>query len=55
MSATANVTKLDYYEVLKVSRDASDGEIKTAYRKLAMQYHADRTPNDKAAETHFKE
>lgn len=55
MSATANVTKLDYYEVLSVSRDASDQELKTAYRKLAMQYHPDRNPDDPAAEEKFKE
>ncbi|NYF79740.1 molecular chaperone DnaJ [Granulicella arctica] len=53
--ATANVTKIDYYEVLSVSRDASDQELKTAYRKLAMQYHPDRNPDNPAAEDKFKE
>jgi molecular chaperone DnaJ len=53
--ATANVTKIDYYEVLSVSRDASDQELKTAYRKLAMQYHPDRNPDDPTAEEKFKE
>jgi molecular chaperone DnaJ len=53
--ATANVTKIDYYEVLSVSRDASDQELKTAYRKLAMQYHPDRNPDDPSAEGKFKE
>jgi molecular chaperone DnaJ len=55
MSATANVTKIDFYEVLSVSRDANDQELKTAYRKLAMRYHPDRNPGDKGAEDKFKE
>ena len=42
MSATADVTKVDYYELLSVTKTASDQEIKTAYRKLAMQYHAEK-------------
>src|ERR1700677_3172877 len=54
MSATANVTKVDFYEVLEVSRDASDQELKASYRKLAMQYHPDRNPNNPEAEEQFK-
>src|SRR3984957_19782071 len=54
MSATANVNKVDFYEGLEVYREARDQGLKTSYRRLAMQYHPDRNPNNPEAEEQFK-
>ena len=51
----ATEAKRDYYEILGVGRSASEQEIKSAYRKLAMQYHPDRNPGNSEAEIKFKE
>ncbi len=49
------MSQRDYYQVLNVTRQASESELKKAYRQLAMQHHPDKNPNDKAAEEKFKE
>ena len=51
----SSVTKRDYYEVLGLDRQATDQQIKSAYRKMALKYHPDRNPGDDEAENSFKE
>jgi molecular chaperone DnaJ len=51
----SGVSKRDYYEVLGIERQASDQQIKSAYRKLALKFHPDRNPGDREAEEQFKE
>jgi molecular chaperone DnaJ len=55
IDAELSMSKRDYYEVLGVDRNASEADLKKAYRRLAMKHHPDRNPGDAAAEEQFKE